>query len=267
MHKVSKPLDHGESRRILSVMPLCRDVELLRPFIVRNRPAANSVANLVDNTFGSRLRWVRVDDVRDPHAMLCRTRRFTLYAESGPAAARVLSDVPRNMRMMFGSTPTRFCRMIRKTWRGPDAGRRAWYNHCYLYVLKPGRLVINRAHRVSRLRPDDAPLVARNWPYGRSADQILRRIGNGPGYCIRRKGIPVAWGLTHDDGSMGFLHVVEAYRGQGMARALTTALARRLLSIGVQPFMYIVTGNSASIRLTASMGFTRAGRFSWFGTR
>jgi predicted GNAT family acetyltransferase len=51
-----------------------------------------------------------------------------------------------------------------------------------------------------------------------------------------------------------------------MARTLTTTLARRLLRSGVQPFMYIVTGNTASIRLTASMGFTRAGRFSWFGT-
>jgi GNAT superfamily N-acetyltransferase len=247
-------------------MPLCRDFELLRSFIERNRPAANSIANLVYDTFGSRLRWVRADDVRDPHALLCRTRRFTLFADSGPAAARLLAEVPRNMRMKFGSTPTRFCRLIKKNWHGPDAGRRVWYNHCYLYVLKPGRLVIDRTHRVSRLRPADAPLIARSWPYGRSADQILRRIGNGPGYCIRRKGKPVAWGLTHDDGSMGFLHVLEAYRGQGMARTLTTALARRLLRSGIQPFMYIVTGNAASIRLTASMGFTRTGRFSWFGT-
>jgi predicted GNAT family acetyltransferase len=51
-----------------------------------------------------------------------------------------------------------------------------------------------------------------------------------------------------------------------MARTLTTALADRLLRLGVQPFMYIVTDNSASLGLTASMGFSRAGRFSWFGT-
>ena len=156
--------------------------------------------------------------------------------------------------------------MIRTSWRGPDADRRLWYNHCYLYVLRPGRLVIDRTHRVSLLRPEDAPLIARAWPYGRSPDHILRRIRSGPGYCIRRKGAPVAWGLTHDDGSMGFLHVVGQCRHQGMARTLTTALAGRLLSIGIQPFMYIVRDNTASLRLTASMGFTRAGLFSWFGT-
>ena len=72
--------------------------------------------------------------------------------------------------------------------------------------------------------------------------------------------------MTHDDGSMGFLHVVEQHRHQGMARTLTTALARRLLRLGVQPFLYILTNNTASLRLTTSMGFSRAGRFSWFGT-
>jgi predicted GNAT family acetyltransferase len=44
------------------------------------------------------------------------------------------------------------------------------------------------------------------------------------------------------------------------------ALAARLLRMGVRPFLYIVTTNAASIRLTESMGFARAGRFSWFGT-
>jgi GNAT superfamily N-acetyltransferase len=247
-------------------MPLCRDLELLRPFIEENRPATNSVANLVDMTFSSALRWVRVDDIRDPHALLLRTHRFTLFADSGPAVARVLAEVPRNLRMVFSATPTRFCRPIRTHWRGPDAGRRAWYNHCYQYALKPGRLVIDRTHRVSRLKPEDAPVIARSWPYGRSAARILDRIRNGPGICIRRDGAPAAWGLTHDDGSMGFLHVLERYRGQGMARTLTTALAERLLKLGIQPFLYIVTDNTASLRLTASMGFTRAGRFSWFGT-
>jgi GNAT superfamily N-acetyltransferase len=247
-------------------MPLCRDLDLVRPFIARNRPATNSVFYLVNNALDASLHWVRVDNLSDPHAVLCRTRRFTLFADSGRAAALVLAEVPRNLRMVFRATPSRFCRLIRTNWRGPDSGRRPWYNHCYLYALRPGHLVIDRTHRVTRLRPEDAAPIAQAWPYGRSADRILRRIRSGPGYCIRRRGTPVAWGLTHDDGSMGFLHVLEKYRGQGMARTLTTALAERMLRLGVQPFVYIVTTNKASMRLTASMGFSRAGRFSWFGT-
>jgi predicted GNAT family acetyltransferase len=65
---------------------------------------------------------------------------------------------------------------------------------------------------------------------------------------------------------MGFLHVVEEYRGRGMARTLTTALSERMLRLGIQPFVYILTTNKPSIRLTAGMGFSRAGQLSWFGT-
>ena len=174
---------------------------------------------------GVRPRWVRVDDPLDPHALVCRTRRFTLFADSPRAAARVIAEIPRNMRMVFSSTPTRFCRLVRSNWRGPDARRRAWYNHCYLYVLEPGRLVIDRSHRVSRLRSEDAGIIAGSGPTAGASPTSGSRIENGPGYCVRRGGEPVAWGLTHDDGSMGFLHVLEAYRGSGMARALTSALA------------------------------------------
>jgi GNAT superfamily N-acetyltransferase len=246
-------------------MPLCRDLHLLRPFLAANLPQTNSVSNLVDDTFNSSLRWTRVDDLRDPHAVLCRTRRFTLFADSGRAAARVIAEIPRNMRLVFSATPTRFCRTIRSRWRGPDTGRRLRYNHCYLYALT-GRLVIDRTHQVSRLRPADAALIARAWPYGRSPDRILRRIRSGPGFCVRRNGLPVAWGLTHDDGSMGFLHVAERYRHQGMARTLTTVLAEALLRLGVRPFMYIITTNQPSLNLTGSMGFSREGRFSWMMT-
>lgn len=247
-------------------MPICHDLDLLRPFVERHRPATNSIANLMSSKLGSSLQWVRADDPCHPRALLCRSRRFTLFADSVPAAIQILDEAPRNMRMVFRATPTRFYRLILKRWRGPDAGRRVWHNHCYMYVLKPGRLVADRTHQVGRLRPADAAVIARSWTYGRSPDRILERIRSGPGCCIRRNGELAAWALTHDDGSMGFLHVVEKYRGQGMARTLTTALSEEMLRLGIRPFVYIITTNKPSIHLTAGMGFSRAGRFSWFGT-
>ncbi|MBN2464449.1 GNAT family N-acetyltransferase [candidate division WOR-3 bacterium] len=247
-------------------MPICRDLDRIRLFVERYRPATNSIANLIDGKLGSSVRWIRADDPQNPRALLCRTRRFTLFAVSDQTAIRVLAETPRNMRMAFRATPTRFYRLIRKHWRGPDAGRRVWHNHCYMYVLKPGRLVVDRTHQVSPLRPADAAVIARSWPYGRSPDHVLGRILSGPGCCIRHNGALAAWALTHDDGSMGFLHVVEKYRGRGMARTLTTALAERMLLLGIQPFVYILATNKTSIRLTAGMGFSRAGRFSWFAT-
>lgn len=247
-------------------MPLCRNPELLRPLLEAGLPESQSVCNLTFGAAGVRSSWLRVDCLEEPRAVLCRTRRLTLFATDARAAARVIAETPRNMRMRFGSTPMRFYRLIKRHWPGPDRGRRTWLNACYLYCLRPGQLVIDRSHRVTALRPDDAAAIRSYWPYGRSVEHLRRRIVAGPSCGIRHRGRLVAWGLTHDDGSMGFLHVMKDYRGQGMARAITTALAGRLLRLGATPFLYIVKRNRPSIRLTEGMGFERVGEHGWFGT-
>jgi len=247
-------------------MPLCRDAETIRPFLEKHRPGTNAIYYPVLNQTGASPRWVRADDLGHPRAVICRTHRFTLYGTDRDAVSRVVEELPRNMRMSFGATQEKYYRLIRRRWRGPDAGRKTWVTPCYLYALAPGRLVVCRSHRVSPLGPGDAGTIARYWPYGRSVRYVVSRIRALPGCAIRHKGRLVAWALTHDDGSMGFLHVIKEYRGQGMARALSTALAERLVRIGIQPFMYIVRNNRASVALTGSMGFTRRGGYSWFGT-
>jgi ribosomal protein S18 acetylase RimI-like enzyme len=247
-------------------MPLCRDPGLLRPLLVSSLPQAQSVHNLAFGTAGVQPVRLRVDSLENPRAVLCRTRRFALFAADARAAARVIAETPRNMRLRFGSTPMRFYRLIKRHWRGPDRGRRAWLNACYMYYLRPERLVIDRSHRVTSLGPADAAGIRNYWPYGRSAEHLRRRIAAGPSCGIRQNGRLVAWGLTHDDGSMGFLHVLKEFRGRGMARSITTALAGRLLRLGATPFLYIVKKNRPSISLTESMGFERVGEYGWFAT-
>jgi predicted GNAT family acetyltransferase len=126
-------------------------------------------------------------------------------------------------------------------------------------------LVIDRTHKVGYLKPEDARLIVDYWPHGRNEAYIRWRIAAGPTCAIRQKGRLVAWALTHTDGSMGILHVLDNYRGQGMARSITTALAERCLKAGLRPFLYIVEKNKASINLTKSMGFTRHAVVGWFG--
>ena len=247
-------------------MPLLRDPELVRPFLTRCLPQSQTSYNIIFGGAGRRATWVRVDDPANPRAVIIRSRRFVLFAEDGRAAARVIAEVPRNMRLGFGSTPMRFCRLIKRNWRGPDKGRPVGLDACYLYYLEPTNLVAVPGPRVSPLKPADARAITAHWHYGRNPDHIRRLIRTQPGCGIRRKGRLVAWGLLHDDGSMGFLHVIEGYRGKGLARAITFALARRVLRLGQTPFLYIVKTNTPSIRLTESMGFTRGGEFGWFGT-
>lgn len=247
-------------------MPLLRDPEPLLGFLDAHRPGTNALYYQLRGMTGAAAQWVRVDDCANPRAVIVRTRRFSLFATDSRAAGRLVDELPRRFRMRFRATPTRLVRVIRQHWHGPDAGRRTWRNSCWLYFLKPGRLVIDRGHRVLRLRPADAELITRYWPYGRRARHIRERIEAGPAFGLSRRGELAAWALTHEDGSMGFLHVREEFRGLGMARTLTTAVATALLKLGIQPFMHIVKTNRASLSLTASMGFTRGGDYDWFGT-
>lgn len=250
---------------VFAAMPLLRDPRIILPLLAAARPASESVYNLVTGAAGVAARRIWVDDCDRPRAVVVRTRRQALFALDPRSAGAIVRSLPRNLRLAFGSTPARFRPVITRNWPGRRSSPRAWVTPCWQYHLPPGRLVVDRVHKVVSLKPEDAPAIARRWPYGRRADHIRERIAAMPGCGVRVRGRLVAWALVHDDGSMGFLHVLDGFRGQGMARSLTTALAGRLLRLGFRPFLYIVRGNTASIRLTESMGFVRSGGFDWFG--
>jgi 8-oxo-dGTP diphosphatase len=240
-------------------MPICHDREIVRPLLLRDELGTPSMYNMVFGRAGAKASWVRVDDLEDPRAVICRWRWMYLYATSPKAAERLVADLPRRYRVGFAATPARLIPAVKK------ARKMNWTALCYMYVLDPKRLVVDRRHKIGFLRPADTPLVAKYWPHGKSRRYVGWRIRVGPTCAVRRKGKLVAWALTHGDGAMGMLHVLDEYRGQGMARSITTALAERITKRGLKPFLYIVKGNRASINLTESMGFTRYGTYAWFG--
>jgi ribosomal protein S18 acetylase RimI-like enzyme len=257
-------------------MPICRNPELIRSLLMKDEPGTRSLYNLAFGCAGARASWIRVDDPDRPRAVICRSGAphrggfLYLYATSNKAAAALVGELPRRWRLEFAATPQRFVKSVRKH------RKLNWVAPCYLYVLNPGvrgrsplrpgsALGSDPAHRVGRLRPGDAPLIAHHWPHGKSVSYVQWRIGAGPSCAIRRGGKLVAWALTHADGSMAILHVLEAYRGQGMARSITAALVQRIVKWGLKPFLFIVKKNQASISLTESMGFRRHGVYCWFG--
>ena len=59
---------------------------------------------------------------------------------------------------------------------------------------------------------------------------------------------------THDEGSMGMLHVRPQYRLQGLAEALERAMIARLLARGEIPFAHVTVGNAPSLALQHKLG-------------
>ncbi len=73
----------------------------------------------------------------------------------------------------------------------------------------------------------------------------------------------VAWGMTHDDGSLGFLHVLKEYRNKGYGKNILLELIRQLRQEGKPVFGNIVPGNKASLGLANKLGFTFDQKSSW----
>jgi GNAT superfamily N-acetyltransferase len=110
-----------------------------------------------------------------------------------------------------------------------------------------------------------APYILENSEYTSyvSVQYIEERLKKDVSACILVDKKMVAWGLTHDDGSLGFLHVLEAYRKKGFAEKILRKLIQLKRDSGSPVFGNIVPGNSASTTLVHKLGFEFDQKSSW----
>lgn len=122
---------------------------------------------------------------------------------------------------------------------------------------------------VRPLGPEWGDLIGKIWdPTWDLAGAYLRsHIGAGHAYAAYEDGKPVAWTLLHFEtpqvALMGFLHVLEPYRGKGYARSVSSALVKDILARGKIPALHVATTNVPSLELSASLGFHRMKKQVW----
>lgn len=138
-----------------------------------------------------------------------------------------------------------------------------WKLSCEKYVYESDRIL--KLEDVYELTEDDAYYIQENNSYNSFTDieYIKFRIQNGIGIGIKKHNKLVAWVLTHDDGAIGFMHVLEDYRNKGYALQLTNEIVRRLLSVDDLPFVHIEKNNEKSIKLAEKSGFKYVGDIHW----
>jgi len=102
------------------------------------------------------------------------------------------------------------------------------------------------------------------WP---AEGYVRRRIEAGPTAAVYDDGRPVAWALTHmvtdRVGIVGMVHVLEAYRRKGLARAVVAAISHDLIRAGKTPALHAYVDNVASLSLFPTLGFRRVRRQVW----
>lgn len=119
--------------------------------------------------------------------------------------------------------------------------------------------------RAVELKVPDAPYVYENSKYKEyiSIEYIEDRIKNGVALGITADGKLVAWAITHDDGAIGFLNVLEEYRKNGYGLDVTVSMMKRLLESGELPFVHIEETNVKSMNLALKAGFRKDRRIHW----
>jgi len=144
-------------------------------------------------------------------------------------------------------------------------GTSDWIMTTDRYILDP-TIHINPP-KVETIKIDNsfAPFIYKNSDYKDfiSVEYITERLTKdiSAGILINNK--LAAWGFTHDDGALGFLHVLEDYRKRGFGMDILAGLIQQRKKEKKQIFGNIVPGNYSSIRLVNKHGFKLDRRVSW----
>lgn len=96
-----------------------------------------------------------------------------------------------------------------------------------------------------------------------SIEYIRDRITNGISAVIIEDGDPVAWGLSHDDNSLGFLHVIPECRNKGYATDISSALIALRRQETKPVFVNVELSNVESATLVHKLGFLPDRKVSW----
>lgn len=89
------------------------------------------------------------------------------------------------------------------------------------------------------------------------------RITKSISAAIIKKDKLVAWGLTHDDGALGSLHVLDEYRKKGYGKEILISLIHQNRKLGKISFAQIEEKNLKATNLVEQLGFLKDRRVSW----
>jgi len=92
---------------------------------------------------------------------------------------------------------------------------------------------------------------------------VEERISKAISAAIMKKDKLVAWGLTHDDGALGALHVLDEYRKKGYGKEILISLIHQNKKIDKVSFAQIEEKNLKATNLIEQLGFLKDRRVSW----
>lgn len=211
--------------------------------------------------YGLRLRGVRilVDDPDRPRGALLTHDGllWDVYSPDARVARNMLDEFPRREHTVFFGLAGPLLEHVRRRFEGVTE------IPATLYVLADPshfRPADPAGETLGVLASEHTGPVSDAWTVHDFESPEARRayvrscIDRGPTAAVLREGRPVAYGVTHADGSIGILHTEPALRRQGLGRKVLSTLVRKLLERRAMVYAYVAVGNVPSIALMETTG-------------
>lgn len=144
-------------------------------------------------------------------------------------------------------------------------GIQDWIMSTNRFVLEEKVNIPEPSVESSKINQDYAQYLLDNSDYKDflSKEYIIDRLEKDVSAGIHLDNKLVAWGFTHDDGALGFLHVLEEYRKKGLGREIMLGLIKMKRKEKKDVFGNILPDNVASSSLVSGLGFYLDRRASW----
>lgn len=132
-------------------------------------------------------------------------------------------------------------------------------------VNKNGEILEAEEVEIRALQNKDVNFIFAHSNYQKftSKAYIRERIDADCSAGIIINGELAAWGLTHDDGAIGFIHVIKNFRKRGLAQLITENLIRDKRKNNRDVFLNVEVGNLKAEKLFYSLGFKFDRLISW----
>ena len=171
------------------------------------------------------------------------------------------------MKNKLGKDDTSFA--VIDEWMIPDLteGRKIlWDLITEQYYLPDDVQIPSCEYKTITLSAKDTDTVYSSSDYKEyiSPEYVTDRIKRGVSAGIYEEGKLVSWGITQDDGAIGFLHTIDIYRRKGYARSITLSIIEALRKQRKLPFAYVKPGNQMSADLLLKLGFKKNKTIHWF---
>ncbi len=143
--------------------------------------------------------------------------------------------------------------------------QKEWHLKTRRYYFPEDIFIEDPIHAVDNLNKEDIDVIIKNLKYGDhlTYETVLNRIESGISAGIRIDNSLVAWAITHDDKSLGFLHVLPQYRNRGLASDIARYLIKKKRARDEAIYINIEPDNQKSIRMSEGLGFKYDRNISW----